>query len=270
MSRRLVVLAFATLGVGAVAATARPLVSSGATPRFSFPGGPYFVVSCSSTHRNNDDPIVFPRQPGKSHNHTYTGNRSTNAFSTPATLREEPSSARCSPRTDASAYWFPTLFENGEPVRPLVSIIYYVRRTGPSVRPFPAGLKVIAGNAKATRQQNPGVASWTCGPPAGTRMYGAVPRCPESQLLHMNITFPDCWDGRRLDSADHQSHMAYSSGGRCPASHAVEVPAMRMLILYNAVGGRLTLASGPYTAHGDFINAWDQDALGELVRRMNY
>ena len=85
----------------------------------------------------------------------------------------------------------------------------------------------------------------------------------------MNVNFPDCWDGRRLDSSNHQAHMAYSSSGRCPGTHPVAVPMMRMMILYNSVGAGAQVSSGRFSEHGDFINAWDQDALAELVRRMN-
>jgi len=100
-------------------------------------------------------------------------------------------------------------------------------------------------------------------------VYSIVPACRTSNLLHMNVNFPDCWDGRRLDSADHRSHMAYASGGRCPGSHPVALPMMRMMILYNAVGPGAQVSSGRLTEHGDFVNAWDQDALVDLVRRMN-
>ena len=86
----------------------------------------------------------------------------------------------------------------------------------------------------------------------------------------MNVNFPDCWDGRRLDSADHRSHMAYSVNGNCPSTHKVAVPFMRMLILYPAVARGSTVASGRFSEHGDFINAWDQEALDELVSKMNY
>jgi hypothetical protein len=270
--RRAAVVAIALVSGLGVATTAQVATSARyPAPRATgFPGGPYFVVACSSTHRSNDDPIVFPRQPGKSHNHTFVGNRDADAFSTPASLRENPNAARCGPRTDASAYWFPTLYDAGRnPVRPLTSIIYYVRRTG-TVRPFPPGLKMIAGDPNARRAQPASVASWTCEPPDGTtRVYATVPSCAGTRLLHMNVNFPDCWDGRRLDSADHRSHMAYAAGGRCPASHPVAVPMMRMMILYAAVGPGAQLSSGRYSEHGDFINAWDQDAFEQLVRRMN-
>ena len=52
----------------------------------NFPGGPYYALGCSASHRNNDDAIVYPGQPGKSHNHTYIGNRSVDASTTPVSL----------------------------------------------------------------------------------------------------------------------------------------------------------------------------------------
>ncbi len=260
----LIALAFAVFVV--LAAPAK--VDSRRPSGLAFPGGTYFVVWCSETHRNNDDPIVFPRQPGVSHSHTYVGNRATNAFSTPDSLRTNHGNS-CSPDTDASAYWFPTLYARGQAVLPLVSIIYYVRTTR-SVRPFPAGLRVIAGNSRAKRSQQPRVVSWTCRPPtADAPTFGYPPNCRTSQALHMNVNYPDCWDGRRVDSPNHASHMAYSSGGRCPSSHPVAVPMMRMLVLYPAVQGA-RVSSGRFAAHADFMNGWKQDAYAKLVSRLNY
>jgi hypothetical protein len=268
--RRLVVAVL--LLAGALAATGSAGLALGAKwprpSRESFPGGAYFVVWCSATHRSNDDPIVFPRQPGRSHSHTFVGNRSADAFSTPDSLRDRENST-CAPATDASAYWFPTLYERGHVVMPLVTIIYYVRHTG-SVRPFPAGLRVIAGNPRARRPQRPSVVSWTCGPPArGVRTYPYVPNCAVGRGLQMNVSFPDCWDGRRVDSADHARHMAYSSRGRCPGSHEVALPSMKMLVVYPAVRNG-TISSGRLSAHGDFMNGWEQAPLAELVRGLNY
>jgi hypothetical protein len=73
------------------------------------------------------------------------------------------------------------------------------------------------------------------------------------------VTFPDCWDGERADSDDHRAHVAYSHGGRCPASHPAPIPQLQLAIEYPPVDADgLSLASGPIeTAHGDFWNAWD-------------
>ena len=79
-----------------------------------FPGGSYFAVVCSFSHRNNDDPIVYPGQPGRSHNHTYIGNRDVHAFTTAGSLRGGETT--CETPGDASAYWVPTLFVRTEPI----------------------------------------------------------------------------------------------------------------------------------------------------------
>jgi len=269
--RRLFFAALALAATGAAAGAAQLAVpADAARPRGApFPGGKYFIVSCSATHRNNDDPIALPRLPGRSHGHTYVGNRSTDAFSTPESLRASRAGTSCHPAADASAYWFPTLHARGRPVMPLVAIIYYVRRTE-AVQPFPDGLKVIAGKPRARRSQQPGVVSWSCSTPLpGVRTFAHVPNCSVERGLQMNVTFPDCWDGRRLDSPDHARHMAYSVRGRCPSSHSVAVPAMKMLVIYPAVR-RATLSSGRFSAHADFMNGWEQDFLADRVRGLNH
>jgi hypothetical protein len=95
-----------------------------------------------------------------------------------------------------------------------------------------------------------------------------VPKCSVARGLNLTVTFPDCWDGRRLDSPDHKRHMAYSSRRRCPASHPVAVPAIKLLVVYPAVRGP-TLSSGPFSAHADFMNGWEQTFFGDRVRALN-
>jgi hypothetical protein len=270
--RRVVSAALAVAAALAAAATAAQLTLEAEAARpagVPFPGGKYFVVTCSATHRSNDDPIALPRQAGRSHGHTFVGNRSTDAFSTPESLRASDAGTSCYPAADASAYWFPTLHARGRAVMPLVAIIYYVRRTD-SVEPFPEGLKVIAGNPRARRPQRPGIVSWSCSTPlAGVRTFASVPNCSVNRGLQMNVTFPDCWDGRRVDSPDHARHMAYSVRGRCPASHRIAVPAVKILVIYPAVRGA-ALSSGRFTAHADFMNGWDREFLVDRVRGLNH
>ena len=40
-----------------------------------------FVTRCNFSHRNMDDPIVFPGQPGAAHSHDFFANRSTTHLS---------------------------------------------------------------------------------------------------------------------------------------------------------------------------------------------
>ena len=119
----------------------------------------------------------------------------------------------CGDVGDASAYWVPTLYAGRRALRPLVSVGYYVRRTSGPVQAFPAGLKMIAGDAKARRPQPLSVVGWACGGFGATPRSAAVPACPPDRSLHMRATFPNCWNGRDLDSADHKRHLAYASAG---------------------------------------------------------
>jgi hypothetical protein len=230
-------------------------------------GGGYFAVACGFSHRNMDDPIVFPRQPGRSHNHTYFGAHSTDAFSTPGSLREDGRTT-CRLRADTAAYWAPTLLVGERPVEPLALVAYYVRRTSDEVDPFPAGLKVIAGDANARTAQSTRVTFWSCAVRRAERS-STIPTCPGARFggLRLHVNFPNCWDGDRLDSANHKSHMAYSSGGACPGSHPVEVPALSLVIYYGVSGGPgAELSSvGQFSAHADFVNAWNQATLARLV-----
>jgi hypothetical protein len=64
--------------------------------------------------------------------------------------------------------------------------------------------------------------------------------------------------------------MAYASGGRCPESHSVALPALVLILLYPPQSPHAQVASGRFAAHADFINGWDQDVLAKLVAGMNH
>ncbi|HEY7595104.1 MAG TPA: DUF1996 domain-containing protein, partial [Actinophytocola sp.] len=164
--------------------------------------GVNFVSGCRFSHRNADDPIVYPGQPGKSHDHTFIGNDTTNAFSTLASLQGQSSS--CRRAGDTAAYWVPTLVSaSGQMVLPRAATVYYRRHTLAPVQPFPPGFRVVAGNSKATGPQGLKVTYWNCGPRAGIRPQATIPTCPNAgrKGLALHVAFPDCWDGLNLDSA---------------------------------------------------------------------
>lgn len=228
-----------------------------------------FVVVCKFSHRAPDDPIVHPGAPGMSHDHTFFGNVSTDASSTAESLRGEATS--CSRSGDTAAYWAPTLVADGAPVAAIDAKVYYRRRTIQRVRAFPPGLQVVAGNPVASTPQSMRIVYWDCGEASHGRNppTSAVQACPEGRNVMLHVRFPDCWDGRRLDSADHQAHMAYSERGRCPAAHAVAVPSIDLLVRYPARGTeQIELASmGQLSGHADFVNAWHQPELERLVEQ---
>jgi hypothetical protein len=230
---------------------------------------PGFEVFCFYSHTAQDDPIVNPGMPGAAmHLHDFAGNTATTATSTATQLRA--SKSNCQLTADTAAYWTPVLSSHGRTVHPDRLHAYY--RAGnvsaiAKIRPVPAGLKMIAGNAKATSPQPTTVVGWNCGV-QGQTLYSHPISCKVGQKVVLHFFFPNCWDGVHLDSADHKSHLAYSHNGACPASHPVAIPRVTEDYGYPILDGtQITLSSGSYlTAHADFWNTWNQAAMDRLTR----
>lgn len=253
-------LSVTSLGQGAARLLAQPLAPAQTNAPQAFGE---FVAFCPFSHRAPNDPIVHPNHAGMSHSHDFLGNRTTAATTTVESLVAGVSN--CDSNLDRSSYWVPTLYAaNGDPITIEHGTFYYT--TGidkPSdLQPIPLGLKIIAGDAKATTPPNPGYFKWSCQGAANSSTTDFV-ICPAGSKLEMLLNFPDCWDGKNLDSADHKSHMAYNANGVCPASHPVAVPRLQFKLRYASRGeAGMKLASGAaYTMHGDFFNAWDEAAF---------
>jgi len=244
------------------------VLGAGAPPAARADG--IFVADCAFSHRAADDPIVFHDMPRWSHSHDFFGNGSTDASSTLRSLRR--SAGNCLPAADRSAYWAPTLYRQGRPLKAVQFQAYYQDffRYG-RVLPFPPGLRMVAGRPTG-RASGRGVVRWTCRDDHG--QGAAKPPSCESTFVTLRVTFPDCWDGRRLDSPDHRSHMAYNRKGgmewgpqRCPASHPIVVPQLQLNVVYPLHDGEgVTLASGSIpTAHADFFNGWKPSVFRHRV-----
>lgn len=226
-----------------------------------------FVAECDYSHSLPDDPIVFPREPGRSHLHDFFGSRSASAHSTVASLRRSETS--CDVSADTASYWSPSVFLEGKQVEPMAAIAYYRAGVGvdPSlVREFPDGLAMIAGDQSAVGDQSTDVVGWSCG--GSSRRLPDPPQCSEDAPLRLEVTFPDCWNGVDIDAPGHRRHVHYSRDGRCPTSHPVVMPQLTFAVIYPLWGdvSSLRLASGaPHTAHADFLNAWDPERLATEV-----
>jgi len=247
--------------------------------------GASFAVRCTFSHRDPVDPIVFPYPPGNppdnqndAHSHDFFGNSSTQYNSTYDGTEEGSVSmigqpTTCSRPQDTAAYWLPTMSWNGTQLASNRAVFYY--RAGgkdyKKVKPFPAGLKIIAGAEKRV--------TWRCGDTdKGRGTQNPPSHCdgPDPEL-GVRIIFPDCVavarDGQPLlDSQDHKSHMAYSrpidGKVRCPRSFPRSVPVLTMNVTFGlpSTDGQVTLSSGPASSmHADFVNAWDQGELNRLV-----
>lgn len=235
---------------------------------------PEFNATCEYSHSKPDDPIVFPGLAGASHMHSFFGNKSTDAFTTTDSLLANTPTT-CTPANDLSAYWIPTLYENDKAVEPGEMIVYYGSRLAdPSVTvPFPQGFRMIAGSAVTqtpTPAGSPGQ-FWCAGPggEVGRSADGNWPRCAPTANLTHQLVFPDCWDGKNLDSPDHKSHVAFTYDGKCSGAYPVAIPNLSFVTSYptSGSGAGFKLASGMASSiHGDFFNAWDNAALGHRVK----
>ncbi|HEX7303237.1 DUF1996 domain-containing protein [Lentzea sp.] len=231
-----------------------------------------FVAECPFTHRLPDDPIVLPNLPGASHSHSFFGNESTNAHSTIETL--EKAGSTCNPKQDLSSYWVPTLLADGQPVEPTGTTFYYLGEgvrddVTARIQPLPHGLRIVAGNAKATAPDGSTQSRWSCLHAGHVGASKDFVNCPAGTMLESYLDFPQCWNGKDLDSADHKSHMAYPVAGDCPATHPVPVPKLRQVLRYPVSGdpAKFKLSSGPgFTMHGDFFNAWPEAEMAQRVR----
>src|SRR4051794_1984685 len=181
MRRRLLAKLLCSVGMLAVSVAAFDVHATQAHAATTQPGE--FVSVCAVSHRLADDPIVLPGTPGASHSHDFYGNPTTNASSTYASLTN--TATRCSQPGDTAAYWVPTLLQGGVAVEAKVARIYY--RGGVSdastIRPFPAGLRMIAGNSKATAPQDLWVSSWACSVDGDEIEVPDVPTCPTGSPL---------------------------------------------------------------------------------------
>ena len=254
----------------------------------SSPGSGSFRTTCSMARFAFDDPIVYPGQPGASHLHVFYGNTAADGRSTAESIAESGGSTCRGGTLNRSAYWAPALVDavTGEVQTPADAVFYYKTGYGIDprvVQPFPAGLRMIAGDKNATAAQN--YVEWGCRD-RGTPNTGAVPTtCRVGDAIRLSIQFPQCWDGVHLDAPDHQSHMAYPiyrnppAVSTCPATHPVTLPVITEHFDYpvtaRSVPANWRLSAdmysaalpGGFSAHADWMNGWDPAVLQTIVTR---
>ncbi len=266
----------------ASASTSWPVLSSSNS---SYPTKVDFVTACKLTQAGNFDPVVSPGVPG-GHRHSFSGATSVNPSSTSASLLA--GGTNCSDNLNKSSYWMPSVYRvkpdgTATLVEPYEDRAYYRAQTfnGKSLHEVPFGLKVIAGNSKATSAQSAGVAGWQCRTLASGNVGGksaTPPSCNSAnqEFLEASVIYPNCWDGKNLDSADHKSHMSYATpSGSCDTAHPVRLPGLTFAERFPVGafdGGKpmvIAAADGsfsPYTLHSDYISAWTPSEMTYLTR----
>lgn len=270
-------LATATTVTAAVAALAVPVSAKAGTPPVQTDKGVgIFTERCDYANTAAIDPILMPGQTGMSMQHDFFGSTQVTANSTGASLSGSPTT--CSTSADSSGYWTPVLSQNGKPLRPLKTTIYWLAlgRDAATVVTMPAGISLIAGDEVATRPQGVRRVAWDCaGPQATSRARTATPQdCPAGSRLRVTIHFPSCWDGHTLDGAKQTNAVYPGRRDTCPSDHLVRIPELVVHVTYpTASAAGLTLSTGPGatgsvdTEHADFLDAFAPAPLAADVAR---
>lgn len=214
----------------------------------------------------------MPGQTGESMAHDFFGNTTTSATSTGSALVGGPST--CSTSDDASAYWTPVLYQDGRPITPVRNLIYWagLQATDPTVTAPPAGLEIIAGDETAMTPQSTRVIAWRCGSTLAQVPSATPVNCPGTNGIELRVTFPSCWNGTTLNGANQTNVVYPTAPDRCPIGYPVRIPTVIFHVVYPITSASgLTLSMGPGqqgsadTAHGDFINGWNQNVLTGLI-----
>jgi len=265
-----------------------------------------FRTVCEISHYAFDDPIIWPNVKGASHHHTFFGNVNVDYRSTPESVLTTGNSSCDGGTLNRTGYWIPSVIDTstGAPLKPFRGIIYYKMGKVPGrfIQPFPKHLRMIAGNANA-KVEAESIADFACVNESAknylTGMGKVIPACAKSTTgrrndgyIRLKVVFPNCWDGKNLDSPDHKSHMAYANGGhkdangkwyypenRCPTTHPIPVPEISEIFDFevtDAVNGtnnwRLasdnypTTTRGGLSLHADWINGWDESIMNRIVK----
>ncbi|ODN89698.1 WSC domain-containing protein [Cryptococcus wingfieldii CBS 7118] len=261
------------------------------------PANAYFILSHPVLETTRLDPIVSP---GVISGHVHSvvgGNNFDKTMTYNSTQQGTCTTATVS--VDKSNYWTPQLYyysptdDTYEAITVSFVNTYYLPRYSSgetTVRAFPDGLRMTSGDPYRRTYNNDAdsnAISYVCldydtshsGDTAWDQRNSFFEHnCPNGMRAQVN--FRSCWDGVNLDSDDHQSHMAWPSGGvdggDCPSTHPVRLVSLFYEFIYNVqdfpyngVGNTTWVWSfgdvTGYGFHGDFVNGWPAHVNGTNV-----
>ncbi|QKV79395.1 DUF1996 domain-containing protein [Amycolatopsis sp. Hca4] len=169
---------------------------------------------------------------------------------------------------------------DGEIIEPESATLKFIGGGARNVVAMPLGLKILYGDAKqSTNGPKNARPSWTC---TGfeDRLTDKYPICPQGSKVERIHAFPNCWDGKNTDSADHRSHIVFADQqGKCPQGFK-NVPQLQVTLVYNVpqdvqqnkqykVDAFAQEEHNPKSDHDDFANVMSKQIMGRLVNCIN-
>jgi hypothetical protein len=169
---------------------------------------------------------------------------------------------------------------DGEIVEPESATLKFIGGGAQNVVAMPLGLRVLYGDAKqSTNGPANARPSWTC---TGfeDRLTDLYPICPAGSKVERIHAFPNCWDGKNTDSANHRTHIVFANQqGKCPQGFK-NVPQLQVTLVYDVpqdvqqkgqykVDAFAQEKHNPRSDHDDFANVMSRKIMGRLVNCIN-
>lgn len=212
------------------------LQSKTSFPNSAAGGEAKFRTHCNWAFNAYEDPIVFPKQHGVSHLHTFFGNTGMNGDSTYESLRTTGNSTCGGGKINRSGYWYPSVLKDNAlgdgktmVIKPAYVVVYYNVPTS-QVEMFSAiargftyvfGVNLSDPSDTAFKATIPsgftyidnGFAGWQCNASGTAYRYlrdasgNATFTCAAGTPVTAKLFGYGCWDGVNLTSPNGRKHV---------------------------------------------------------------